>query len=391
MKRKKQKANLDPNERSDSSSPSTESQLSPSSDSASALDNGAVSTPVSQSETSASLSRPMLIILLMSTFILGFFLGFSYPAEDSNAALSSSPPPVTIINDEGQTPFKPIIKNRGTQRNERNVEVKVGQLFNNVTIIDLDARMFYYPHFLTEEEVDFVMNAGIDLLGESHGKTWRVRMDRAVAYFSTPEMKVHPIIKAIEEKVAIVTNSPIHDDELDLMFAFNKPYQLGHEITNVHHDLNGSENRVMTVVIYLNDVQQGGYTMFPCIGDHVANKDLRETFAKAFFSETRRTLYPPPHWNDTAFRVCNQMCLGSIPAVRIKPQKGAAVVFPSRSLDGNPDAKMWHAACRPIQGEKFTLQKFKEFARENGEWKHHESWTMETGSSIAPTWVPKRK
>jgi len=63
-------------------------------------------------------------------------------------------------------------------------------------------------------------------------------------------------------------------------------------------------------------------------------------------------------------------------------------MFPSRFLDGHPDPAMWHGACRVTQGAKFTLQKFKEIPRVNGEWIMDPDWTMENGSQRPAKWVP---
>jgi len=171
--------------------------------------------------------------------------------------------------------------------------------------------------------------------------------------------------------------------------------------------------------MYLSDVPEGGFTLFPTIGNHSINQEMKEVFTNAFekglFSlfislffrkkkrslvdrmvannqfliskENRRVIFPPPHWNDTAFEICNKMCRGEIPALRIKPKKGSAIMFPSRHPDGHPDPVTWHGACRVKTGEKWTLQKFKEFPRKTGEWAVDPEWSAEAGSKNPPQWV----
>ena len=57
-------------------------------------------------------------------------------------------------------------------------------------------------------------------------------------------------------------------------------------------------NRVLTLLVYLNDVERGGHTVFPCIGaggGPPADPSLCETFVHAYEQGERRkcTSNPP--------------------------------------------------------------------------------------------------
>eukprot|EP00160_Parvularia_atlantis_P001653 Unigene11332_Nuclearia_a/m.34616 Unigene11332_Nuclearia_a/g.34616 ORF Unigene11332_Nuclearia_a/g.34616 Unigene11332_Nuclearia_a/m.34616 type:complete len:125 (+) Unigene11332_Nuclearia_a:689-1063(+) len=104
-------------------------------------------------------------------------------------------------------------------------------------------------------------------------------------------------------------------------------------------------------------------------------------------TEQRHVLFPD-HWNDTAVRLTNAICREELPALRVRPKRGAAVVFASRHADGHVNPRTWHAACAVREGLKVTLQKFKEFDRHTGEWVL-DGWTREAGSKHQPRWVAK--
>ena len=75
-------------------------------------------------------------------------------------------------------------------------------------------------------------------------------------------------------------------------------------VRNVHHDrANGKEGRVLTVLVYLNQLKHGGHTIFPCIGAQggpPADTELCRTFVDAYDTGSRMlTGGGPSGWNST--------------------------------------------------------------------------------------------
>lgn len=75
-------------------------------------------------------------------------------------------------------------------------------------------------------------------------------------------------------------------------------------VRNVHHDrANGKEGRVLTLLIYLNELGGGGHTVFPCIGPNggpPADPDLCTTFVNAYDDGARSLAGGGPDmWNKT--------------------------------------------------------------------------------------------
>ena len=193
-------------------------------------------------------------------------------------------------------------------------------------------------------------------------------------------------------------------------------------LRNVHHDLNNAPRRAVTALIYLTDVEVGGHTVFPCLGQEV-DREFCAALVRGF-KEGRRMLEPPDHgpkacFDPDAFGRAEELCAAAVmeaaagnrtggtaaaaaaaaaaPAaptgtvtgaaatgaaasspssspsssssssllgLRVKPERGKAVFFTSALRDGSPDMLKWHAGCPVLAGEKFTLQKFKEFPAE---------------------------
>jgi hypothetical protein len=157
-------------------------------------------------------------------------------------------------------------------------------------------------------------------------------------------------------------------------------------VDGVHHDKVQKEFSSATMIIYLNDVDEGGGTVWPCLSNLRAPRPQTSTHCEDAFSAGGR-------WFDGAqavvrghyqkHRVAGALhehlrtlllathagCMRMPPswvtraAVRTTPRKGRAVVFFHHRADLSPEPLTWHAGCLPLSGDKWTLQKFKELPR----------------------------
>ncbi|KAL4448907.1 hypothetical protein ABPG77_007624 [Micractinium sp. CCAP 211/92] len=138
------------------------------------------------------------------------------------------------------------------------------------------------------------------------------------------------VVAAIEERIARWTLLPVGNGEgLQVL-----NYQPGQEY-QAHWDYffdkqNGESNggnRYATVLMYLNDVEEGGETVFPNI--------------------------PAPGGdNGPTFSECARKHLAA------KPRKGSAVLFHSIKPTGEMERRSLHTACPVIRGEKWSAPKW---------------------------------
>ena len=155
-------------------------------------------------------------------------------------------------------------------------------------------------------------------------------------------------------------------------------------IHSVHHDKVQKEFSSATVIIYLNDVEIGGGTVWPCLSSF-RNETQTSYYCEDVFKKGARwfdgdktvvankyqkhRVEEPLHSNLKELLLSAHVgCVDDVstlewverPPVRTVARKGTAVLFRHNQQDLSPEYQMWHAGCFPRSGDKWTLQKFKE-------------------------------
>eukprot|EP00538_Stauroneis_constricta_P002230 CAMPEP_0119554598 /NCGR_PEP_ID=MMETSP1352-20130426/7044_1 /TAXON_ID=265584 /ORGANISM="Stauroneis constricta, Strain CCMP1120" /LENGTH=498 /DNA_ID=CAMNT_0007601213 /DNA_START=108 /DNA_END=1604 /DNA_ORIENTATION=- len=98
----------------------------------------------------------------------------------------------------------------------------------------------------------------------------------------------------------------------------------------------GGSNRFATVFMYLNDVEEGGCTVFPKVD--IANPTEPPQYALDMFNKESREHY--------LTKECHKK-------LALPPQKGTAALFYSITPDGKIDRMSLHGACPVIKGMKW--------------------------------------
>jgi len=119
-------------------------------------------------------------------------------------------------------------------------------------------------------------------------------------------------------------------------------------------DLPGNEyygnggNRMITLLVYLNDVEEGGYTSFPG-----ANPDYNKL--------------PMSEKDNLGQSVCTN---SSMKALNVGPKKGNAVIFYNLEekghMQGILDPATHHMGCDVVKGEKWIINHWIRNKRVNG-------------------------
>ncbi len=204
-------------------------------------------------------------------------------------------------------------------------------------------RVLEIEGLLSDEECDHIVARAAASNGMK--RSWTVRdEDGGAAYgdgrtsstvFLDP--RADRVMLRIGERVANLTLLPLENSE-HMQVVHYRPGQhywahhdyLPQEIVRSswrsYRDGYRADNRFVTVLFYLNDVERGGETVFPRYN---------------------------PYWDAAEHGYAERVCDENYPALRIRPRKGNAIVF--YNMDGWAlDESSLHAGCDPLSGDKWA-------------------------------------
>ncbi|EFJ05718.1 hypothetical protein SELMODRAFT_431327 [Selaginella moellendorffii] len=201
-------------------------------------------------------------------------------------------------------------------------------------VLNWSPRIILLHKFLSAEECDYLIAIAGPRLAKStvvdtstgkarHGIESKVRTSTGM--FLSNYDRRYPMIQAIERRIAVYSMIPVENGELlqVLRYEPNQYYKPHHDYFSDQFNLKRGGQRVATVLMYLSDVEEGGETIFPSVGDGECECG----------GELRKGL-----------------C--------VKPRKGDAILFWSAALDGNVDSNSLHGGCSVLRGEKWSATKW---------------------------------
>lgn len=208
-----------------------------------------------------------------------------------------------------------------------------------IKTLQVRPKLFQIENFLSEDESDYIIALGKSqnlkrstIVSESTDA--RVNKDRTSSNTNIHCFK-DPIMKNISQRVFDVLRIPTDHEVTKFMPELMQlvHYKEGEQY-RYHYDffdpLDGTKNRMksalqkganrfVTFFIYLNDVEEGGNTVFPLAGGRRMSRDP----CKTDFS--------------------------------VKPKKGAAIWWYSLTEEGNLDHDSLHGGCPVEKGEKWAV------------------------------------
>jgi hypothetical protein len=152
------------------------------------------------------------------------------------------------------------------------MEIHLGLDAQIVQFINETSRFVVIDGFLNEDECNGLIRCG--------QKAFRKEYPTERLFHSSPDRNFtysylrtfdDPVVQRIENRIAAFTGVPVHGRESSLMVTLYGAMKPGHKhfpANNVHIDADVKGDRLVTAVIYLNDMEvgSGGETMFPTLG-----------------------------------------------------------------------------------------------------------------------------
>lgn len=202
-----------------------------------------------------------------------------------------------------------------------------------IQVVSWKPRAFIYHNFLTDEEAEHIKKMAAPMMKRSTvvgagGES--VLDDYRTSYGTFIKRKADPVIEAIEERVSQWARIPAINAEDMQVLRYGQGQQYKPHMDSLRDDEAGP--RVCTVLLYLNDVIQGGETAFP----------------------------NSKHWVDPSLpKKLGPLSKCANGSVAFKPKKGDAFMFWSIHPDGKKeDSKSLHTGCPVLQGVKWTATKW---------------------------------
>jgi len=203
-----------------------------------------------------------------------------------------------------------------------------------MVVLSWEPRIFLYKGFLTEAECDELiakskprlMRSGVSDSTTGEGKVSDIRTSSGM-FYSRAETDT---IKRIEDRIAHWTMVPAGNGEGIQVLRYEKTqrYDPHHDYFSHEHSDDNGGNRLLTGLMYLADVEEGGETVFPKVK-------------------------PPPEQTRAAgFSEC------AMKGLAVKPRKGDIVLFWSINTDGRFEPKSLHGSCPVIKGQKWSATKW---------------------------------
>lgn len=120
-------------------------------------------------------------------------------------------------------------------------------------------------------------------------------------------------------------------------------FEIGMDKSHNFDARNGGTNRMATVFMYLNNVEEGGETVFPR-----STSPLRFTAPpEGGFTDIKSLGFSATDWEVDVAEACRNL-------FAVPPKENSAIVFYTQRGDGSLDDASFHGGCPVLQGEKWA-------------------------------------
>ncbi len=169
-------------------------------------------------------------------------------------------------------------------------------------------------------------------------------------FFSQEQERASPEIMAVKHRATAISHVTLeHQEELQIQH-YKEPRMGGQkkDFYIPHFDWIPNRPRVATLLIYLEEPEQGGETIFPFVRHNSSNRNAQ------LYTRQQAEPLTLAMWNAGACEAAPD----ASPWLRIRPRKGAAILFYNIHPDNSLDALSIHGSCPVIKGQKTVLQQW---------------------------------
>ena len=154
------------------------------------------------------------------------------------------------------------------------------------TVINEEPLIVKFHHVLSNEECEQLMNAAKDRLRRSklaNKEESDIRTSSGMFF----EENESPFIAQLEERIASLMHVPLrHAEGLQVLhYTPGQQFKAHFDYFAPHHP-SAVNNRISTLIIYLNDVEEGGETSFPELNISVAPEKGSAVYFEYFYQDT---------------------------------------------------------------------------------------------------------
>lgn len=225
-------------------------------------------------------------------------------------------------------------------------KISQSQPYPRVEVISWKPRIVYIHNFLRPNEADYLRMVGGDYFKESETMGTKDskygQRTSSTIWLNRTQERNDPVLQDILERIHKTVFVPIeHGEALQIVrYRFQEKYEF-------HHDTDRRLARIVTFLVYLSDVSEGGQTIFPFLPGN----------------NTAQTTLPPPldlKTIDTdGVRPMAEYCLTD-QFLAFSPRKGDALFFYSMLPSLQLDELTWHGSCpvRSESQEKWVAQRW---------------------------------
>jgi len=224
-----------------------------------------------------------------------------------------------------------------------------GALEKNMRVVSTSPYVIVIDDFMTHEECDFLRAWGEDRLkpalvvqsADNWYDTQLQTRNNEQVWLTQKEERHTPMLRHVLKRMHRATRVP--DEYAEALqigrYQTNQKYE-GHIDTDPGHKV----SRPTTMITYLSDTEEGGFTLFP-----VDRTDCAGGWRK--HPVTGEEVYG-------AAACCSTPELDTNRTVRVYPRKGRSVIFYSHHPDGSVNARSTHIGCPVVKGEKWIAQRW---------------------------------
>jgi len=213
-----------------------------------------------------------------------------------------------------------------------------------ITTLAIRPRIFLIENFLSDEEADALISKSLEK-GMQESSVYTSEKDKFIREnqvrtssntYLDPFADNFPILSNIRERAINITTLPYtYSEQLQVIhYNKNQHYHAHYDWVPKHIKPTNQkplENRYITLLFYLNTVEEGGETVFP---------------------------FTNPNYTPARDGYATKVCSPNYPAIKIKPIKGNAIMFYNMPEKGHMDDIQedfsLHGGCDVIKGEKWA-------------------------------------